>query len=503
VVGAGPRIKLVAKDIVEHFERREAAMQGKGMIVCMSRQICVDLYNELVALRPEWHSDDDAAGALKIVMTGSASDPLDWQQHVRNKGRRDELAKRFKNPSDPFKLVIVRDMWLTGFDAPCLHTMYVDKPMSGHNLMQAIARVNRVFKDKPGGTVVDYIGLATQLRAAMRNYTDEGGTGEPTIDLAQAIAVMLEKYELCQGLIHGFDWSLWLTGKKSERMSLIPAAQEHILQQNDGRKRWMNAVSALSQAFALAGTSDEAIAIRDDVGFFQAVRVGMIKTTERSGKSDEELEHAIRQIVSDAIAGDEVIDVFTAAGLNKPDISLLSDEFMEEVKSHPYKNVAVELLQRLLNDEIKTRERSNIVQARSFGAMLQQSLLAYENRSIQAAQVIEQLIAIAKQLREAERRGEQLGLTEEEYAFYSALADNESAKEAMGDQSLAVIARELVDSVRQNATLDWTIKETVRAKLRVSVRRILRKYGYPPDLEAAAVATVLEQAETAAKVTAA
>lgn len=494
VVGSESRIKLVARDLVEHFENRTASMDGKAMVVVMSRRIAVALYQELVALRPGWHGDDDEHGTLKVVMTGSASDPLDWQQHIRNKKRREDMAARFRDAKDPFKIVIVRDMWLTGFDAPSLHTMYVDKPMRGHGLMQAIARVNRVFKDKPGGLVVDYLGLADELKSALATYTDAGGTGETAIDQAEAVALMQEKFEVCCGLFHGFSWKDWTTGTPQVRLSLLPAAQEHILAQDDGKARLLRAVTELSQAFALAVPHDEAIRIRDDVGFFQAVRAVLAKNVGGDRKTDEELEHAIRQIISKAMVSDEVIDIFAAAGLKKPDISILSDEFLAEVRGMPQRNLAVELLQKLLKGEIKLRGKRNVVQARSFAEMLEQSLRRYQNRAIETAKVIEELIQLAKDIKHAGERGEALGLNEDEVAFYDALEANDSAVEVLGDDALRTIARELVKTVRANVTIDWTVRENVRAQLRVLVKRILRKYGYPPDLQEKATETVLEQA---------
>ncbi len=495
IVGSEHRIELIANDLVKHFEERLDVMDGKAMVVTMSRRIAVDLYAAIAKLRPEWTGEGDEQGAMKVVMTGSASDPLEYQPHIRNKARREKLAERFRDPHDPFKIVIVRDMWLTGFDAPSLHTMYVDKPMHGHGLMQAIARVNRVFKDKPGGLVVDYLGLADELRKAMATYTESGGTGKTAIDQREAVALMLEKYEICLGLFHGFDRSRWITGNAQERLSLLPSAQEHILAQQDGKERLMTAVTALSQAFALAVPSDEAMAIRDDVGFFQAVRAAVAKTSAGESRTDEQLEHAIRQIVSNAVVSDEVVDIFTAAGLKKPDISILSDEFLAEVRGMPQRNLAVELLQRLLKGEIKTRSRHNVVQARSFAALLEQAVRKYQNRAIEAAQVIEALIQLAKEMREAQQRGVDLGLNDDELAFYDALETNDSAVAVLGDDKLKIIARELVETVRKNVTIDWTVRENVRAQLRVYVKRILRKYGYPPDLQAKATETVLEQAE--------
>ncbi|MBK7046471.1 MAG: type I restriction endonuclease subunit R [bacterium] len=495
VVGSENRVKLVARDLVDHFENRLATMDGKAMVVCMSRRICVELYAAIVALRPNWHSDQDDQGALKVVMTGAAPDPLEWQQHIRNKPRREALAKRFRDPADTFQIVIVRDMWLTGFDAPSLHTMYLDKPMRGHGLMQAIARVNRVFRDKPGGLVVDYLGIAEELRQALATYTESGGAGGTTVDQAQAVALMQEKLEVCRGLFHGFDWSHWLTGSPQQRLGVLPAAQEHILAQEDGKARLLRAVTELSQAFALSVPHPQAMGARDEIGFYQAVRAVLAKGEIGERRSDEELDLAIRQIVSKAVVADEVVDIFAAAGLKKPDISILSDEFLSDVRNMPQRNLAVELLRKLLAGDIKTRGQRNVVQARSFAERLEQSVRKYQNRAIEAAQVIEELIGLAKEMREANARGEALHLTEDELAFYDALETNDSAVKVLGEPMLAMIARELVTTVRANVTIDWTLRENVRAQLRVLVKRILRKYGYPPDLQEKATLTVLEQAE--------
>ena len=494
VVGAENRVRQIAEDIVAHFEQRLEALEGKAMVVCMSRRICVEIYHELTRLCPDWHEEDDARGALKVVMTGSASDPLDWQPHVRNKARREALAQRFRDPADPLKMVLVRDMWLTGFDAPSLHTMYVDKPMRGHGLMQDIARVNRVFGDKPGGLVVDYLGLAQELKQAVATYTESGGTGRTAIDQEEAVAVMLEKHEVCCALFHGFDWSKWTTGNAQERLGLLPAAQEHVLAQQDGKERCLTAVRELSQAFALAVPHAETTRIRDDVGFFQAVRAALSKSATEA-RSDEDLDLAVRQIISRAVASEGVMDIFAAAGLDKPDISVLSDEFLAEVRGMPHRNLAVELLQKLLRGEVSARRRTNVVQARSFAEMLEQTLRRYQNRAIEAAQVIEELIALAKHMREANARGERLGLSEDELAFYDALETNDSAVQVLGDDTLRDIARQLVDTVRSNVTIDWTVRENVRANLRRMVRRVLRKHGYPPDKQEKATRTVLEQAE--------
>ena len=495
VVGAEKRVKQIAADILAHFDQRLEALEGKAMVVCMSRRICIDLYRELARLRPEWHDEDDGKGAMKVVMTGSASDPLEWQPHIRNKARREELAQWFRDPGDPLRVVLVRDMWLTGFDAPSLHTMYVDKPMRGHGLMQAIARVNRVFKDKPGGLVVDYLGLAQDLKRALASYTESGGKGRTALEQDEAVAVMQEKYEVCLGLFHGFDRSKWTTGSAQERLTLLPSAQEHMLAQEHGKERCMNAVRELSQAFALAVPHPETKRIRDDVGFFQAVRVRLLKRAESEGQPEEELDLAVRQIISRAVASEGVMDIFAAAGLEKPDISVLSDEFLAEVQGMPHRNLAVELLQKLLRGEVSTRRRKNVVQARSFSEMLELTLRRYQNRAIEAAQVIEELIELAKEMREANARGERLGLSEDELAFYDALETNDSAVQVLGDETLRDIARELVETVRGNVTIDWTLRENVRANLRRLVRRILRKHGYPPDKQEKATVTVLEQAE--------
>jgi type I restriction enzyme R subunit len=504
LVGDPKRVALIAADLVAHFEKRLEAMDGKAMIVCMSRRICVDLYNALIKLRPDWASakDDDSeaekgnAGVVKVVMTGSAEDGPDWQPHIRNKDKRRKLANRFKDSRDPFRIVIVRDMWLTGFDAPCLHTMYADKPMQGHGLMQAIARVNRVFRDKPGGLVVDYLGLADQLKQALANYTENGGKGDPTYDTRQAIAVLLEKHSIACDMFHGFDWSKWTTGKPAARLALIPAGQEHILEQEEGKKRFVQVVMELSRAFALCAASDEAEEIRDDIAFFQAISAALNKKSGESRKSPEQIDAAIRQLVSKAITTDgQVIDVFTAAGLLRPDIGILDERFLAEVRGLKHKNVAAELLEKLLKDELKVRSKRNLVQSQLFSEKLRKTLNAYHNRAIATQEVIEELIKLAKEIDAAGKRGQDLGLTDDEVAFYDALAANKSAVEAMGDEKLKVIAAELITQVRKSVTIDWTLRESARAKIRVMVKRILNKYGYPPDLQEQAVKTVLMQAE--------
>ena len=495
IVGTEKRLRLLAGDMVAHFEERLEVMDGKAMVVCMSRRICIDLYRELVRLRSQWHDEDDGKGKIKVVMTGSASDPGDWQPHIRNKPRREALAQRFRDASDPLNIVLVRDMWLTGFDAPSLHTMYIDKPMRGHGLMQAIARVNRVFKDKPGGLVVDYLGLAHELKYALATYTESGGTGKTALDQEEAVVVLREKYEICCGLFYGFDRSKWTTGTPQEKLGLLPAAQEHILAQRDGKDRCMQMVRELSQAFALAVPHEETRRIRDDVAFFQAVRSVLGKRAPVDARPQEELDLAVRQIVSRAVASDEVTDIFAAAGLDKPDISVLSDEFLDEVRGMPQRNLAVELLQKLLKGEISSRMRKNVVQARSFADMLEQTIHRYQNRTIEAAYIIDELIELGKDMREAQARGESLGMTEDELAFYDALETNDSAVQVLGDETLRTIARELVRTVRDNVTIDWTLRENVRANLRRLVKRILRKHGYPPDKADGATLTVLRQAE--------
>ncbi|MFZ5808043.1 MAG: type I restriction endonuclease subunit R [Chloroflexota bacterium] len=494
IVGAPRRLELLAQDIVAHFEQRLETLEGKGMIVCMSRRIAVELYREIVRLRPHWEDPNDERGQIKIVMTGSASDPDDWQPHIRDKRRREALANRFRDPNDPFQLVIVRDMWLTGFDAPSLHTLYLDKPMRAHGLMQAIARVNRVFRDKPGGLVVDYLGLAHELKAALAAYTESGGHGLTALPQDEAVRLMQEKYEVCRDMFHGFDYSLWLTGQPRDRLNLLPAALEHILAQENGKERIVQAARDLSRAFALAVPHPAALRIRDEVAFFQSVQAALTKRTPSEGRPPEDLDHAVRQILAQAITPQGVLDIFTAAGLSRPDLSILSEEFLTEMRGLPHKNLAIEALQRLLKGEINRLRRKNLVQGRAFSELLEQTLRRYQNRAIEAAQVIEELIALAQDMRAAHARGERLGLSEEELAFYDALETNDSAVAVLGDETLRMIARELVQAVRNNVSIDWTLRETVRAQLRVIIKRILRKHGYPPDKQEKATLTVLEQA---------
>jgi len=508
VVGSEKRLAMVAKDLVEHFDNRIVGMDGKAMIVCMSRRICVAMYREIVQLRPHWHSHDDATGVIKIVMTGAASDPKEWQQHIGAKTRRKLLAKRARNPADSLKLVIVRDMWLTGFDVPCMHTMYVDKPMRGHGLMQAIARVNRVFRDKPAGLVVDYIGIAQNLKSALGQYSrdDQRRAG---IDDSEAVAVMLEKYEIVSAMFHGFDYRKGLSGSPQERLAALAGAIEWVLdiQQresarettDDGKKRarrrFNDAVLTLSRAFALAAASDEARDIRDDVGFFQTVRAALAKSAPGTGKSSAERDLAVQQIVSRAVVSTEIIDILEATGLDTPDISILSDEFLAEIRGMEKKNLALEALHKLINGELRSRSRVNIVQTRAFSQRLEEAIARYHGNAITTAEVLQELIGLAKDIRAAHQRGQEDGLSEDEIAFYDALALNDSAVEVMGNDHLRIIAHELLNSLKSNASVDWQHRESARARMRVLVKRILRKHGYPPDLQDAAVQTILQQAE--------
>ncbi len=494
VVGSENRIKTIARDIVEHWESRSSVLEGKAMIVTMSRRIAIELHNEIVKIRPEWYNKNDDHGKVKVIMTGSAADGPEWQEHIRNKQRRQHLAERMKDPNDPLTIVIVRDMWLTGFDAPSLNTMYIDKPMQGHTLMQAIARVNRVFRDKPGGLVVDYLGLAFELKKALSQYT-EGDRRETGIPIDQAIAIMEEKYDIVTAMFNGFDYRSFFTDDTKQRLSVIEKAMDHILSQDDGKERYIRNVTELTKGFALVIPDVSAMNIRDDVGFFQAVRSALIKNTESRRVDSGESETAIKQILSKALVSDRVIDIFAAAGLNKPDISILSDEFLAEVRDMPQKNLAFEMLKKLLNDQIRIRLKKNIVQQRSFLELLEKAIKAYTNKSIETAEIIQDLIDLAKKIRDEQNRGKNLGLNEDEVAFYDALADNESAKEVLGDETLRIIARELVVTVKKNITIDWSVRESVQAKLRVIVKKILRKYGYPPDKREKATITVLEQAK--------
>lgn len=514
VVGSEQRLQQVAADMVNHFEQRLLAAEGKAMFVCMSRRICVAIHNEIIKLRPHWYDAADDKGLVKVIMTGSASDPLDWQEHIRNKQRRIKIGDRLKDPADPLKLVIVRDMWLTGFDAPCLHTLYLDKPMNGHNLMQAIARVNRVFGDKEGGLVVDYIGIAQDLKKALAVYTESKGRGSLTFDQEEAVARMQELYEIVVDMFHGFEYRRYFTLEPRGKLNFILDATNYIaelFEEKDGQKirngkvRFQENVTKLQKAFAISVPHPKAFAIRDDLAFFQAIKARFSKLDEETKKrTDEEIETAIRQIINDAIISQEVIDIFDAAGMKKPDISILSDEFLAEIQGMPRKNLALELLKRLLNDEIKGRKKTNLVQGKKFSELLAEAVKRYQSGLLDSAQVIEELIKLAQQIREADKRGEELNLRTDELAFYDALADNPKAESVLGDQTLKMIAHELVDSVRRNTSIDWQIKESVQAKLRVLVKRILRKYKYPPDDPAtgeytASVTKVLDQAELLAE----
>ena len=505
IVGNEHRLELIAADIVKHFETRNETLDGKAMIVCMSRRICVDLYAQIIKIRPDWHSDDDKEGTIKVVMTGSSSDPLNFQPHVRNKAKRKALGERLKDAKDPLKLAIVRDMWLTGFDAPSMHTLYLDKPMQGHNLMQAIARVNRVYKDKEGGLVVDYIGIANDLKRALALYTDSGGKGKPAFDQDEAAEVMMGKYEIVSQMFSeqpldrtvqkGFDYKSFFSLTPKEKLYFPIQAANYILGLENGKDRYINSVTALSKSFAISVPHPYTIDIRDEVGLFQAIKARIVKVTQSGGKSDEEMETAIKQILSDAIVSEDVIDIFDAAGIKKPDISILSDEFLAEVKGMTHKNLALELLKKLLKGEIKTRTKVNLVQSKKFSEMLDSAVKNYQNNLITSAQVIDEMIRLAKEIKEADRRGEDLGLDFREYAFYSALEVNDSSVAILGDEILRHIARELVDTVRKNTSIDWTVRENVQAKMRIAVKKILRKHGYPPDMELKATETVIEQAK--------
>jgi type I restriction enzyme R subunit len=518
IVGNEERIKNLAKDIVTHSEQRQKVFDGKGMIVAMSRRIAADLYKEIIALRPEWHDEDLSKGVIKVVMTSTSADGPEMQRHNTTKQQRKNLAERIKDPADSLRLVIVRDMWLTGFDAPCLHTLYIDKPMRGHNLMQAIARVNRVFKDKPGGLIVDYLGIATDLKKALSFYSDAGGKGEPTLDLEKAITLMNEKFEVVQQFFNEvaktqkdivaeepeayyadsfrFNYKRFFNVEAKEKMSIILQSEEHILGLEDGKTRFIREVTFLSQAFALSIPHPRAMEIKDDIAFFQAVKARLVKFEGTgTGKSDIEIETAIKQIVEEALSSDKVLDIFEAAGMVKPDISILSDEFLLEVKGMKHQNLALELLKKLLNDEIKTRSKTNLVKSKKLLEMLEGAIKRYQNNLLTTAEIIQELINIAKEIKEADKEGERLGLTKDEVAFYNALEVNDSAVMVLGDNQLKEIAREITDKVRANATIDWTIRESARARLMVIVKRTLTKWGYPPDKQAKAIETVLKQAE--------
>jgi type I restriction enzyme R subunit len=495
LIGSKNRIKEVAADIVAHFENRGEVFDGKGMIVSMSRRIAVELYNEIIALRPTWHSDDLDKGVIKVIMTASSSDGAEMAKHHTSKQQRRDLANRMKDVNDELKLVIVRDMWLTGFDAPSMHTLYIDKPMKGHNLMQAIARVNRVYKDKPGGLVVDYLGIASDLKKALSFYSDSGGKGDPALAQERAVALMLEKLEVVSQMYHGFAYEQYFELDTRGKLSLILEAEEHILGLEDGKKRYIEEVTALSSAFAIAIPSDPAMDAKDEIAFFQAVKARLVKFESKETRSDEEIETTIRQVIDQALVTEQVIDIFDASGIKKPDISILSEEFLLEVKNMKHKNIALEVLKKLLNDEIKTRSKTNLVQSKSLMEMLENSIKKYHNKIITAVEVIDELINISKDIKSMDKEPKELGLTDFEYAFYTAVANNESAKELMSKDVLRELAVVLTQKVRENASIDWTIKESVRAKLKIAVKRVLRQFGYPPDMQALATETVLKQAE--------
>jgi type I restriction enzyme R subunit len=501
LAGAEKRVKKVAQDIVNHFEQRQQAAFGKAMIVVMSRRIAIDMYKAIVALRPDWHSDDDNEGKIKIVMTGSSSDPAEWQPYIGNKRRREHLAKRMKDVNDPLEIVIVRDMWLTGFDVPSMNTMYIDKPMKGHNLMQAIARVNRVFRDKPGGLIVDYIGIADMLKSALQQYT-ENDRKTAGIDTDQAVDVMMERLELIRELLHGHDYSKFASEKASERMKAIVETVDYVLGLGEeGKRNFLNWTTEVARAFSLCATTYAAEQVNVEVSFFKAVKSGIVKliTTENKKKTTNELDAQLNQLISKSIVSDEVVDILEAVGLQKPNIAILSDEFLEHVRGLKQKNLAVELLRRLLQGKVKAVSRTSIVQSKKFSEKLEEAIRKYNNRTIETTQVIEELIQMAKDMNAAVKRGEDLGLVKEELAFYDALASNESAKELMGDLMLKQIAHELTQAIKSNIKVDWTLRENVRAQMRITVKRLLKKYGYPPDLEKMAIDLVLQQAELMAQ----
>jgi type I restriction enzyme R subunit len=496
IVGSEERLKNIAKDIVSHFEARQEVYEGKGMIVSMSRRIAAELYAEIIKLRPEWHSDDLTKGFFKVVMTTASSDGAEISKHHTTKEQRRTLAERMKNPDDPLKLVIVRDMWLTGFDAPSLHTLYIDKSMKGHNLMQAIARVNRVYKDKPGGLIVDYLGVAADLKQALAFYADSGGNGEPTLDQEQAVAAMLEKLEVVSQLFHGYAYEHYFDADTAKKLAIILEAENHILGLENGKKRLQDEVTALSKAFAIAIPHEKALDAKDEIAFFQAIKARLSKfESSRSGNGDEDMETAIKQVIDQALVSNQVVDIFDAAGIKKPEISILSPDFLLEIKGMAHKNIALETLRKLLNDEIKSRTKKNLVQSKTLMQMLEDTIKRYHNKSITSAEVIDELIDMAKHIQAMDAEPTKLGLTEYEYAFYTAVADNKSACELMQKEALRELAVVLADKIRQNTSIDWTLKESVRSKLKVIVKRTLRQYGYPPDMQMLATETVLRQAE--------
>ena len=500
LIGSKDRIKQVAYDIIDHFEKRWEVFEGKAMIVTMSRRIAADLYMEMVKIKPQWHSDDLRKGNIKVVMTSASSDGSEISKHHTTKEQRRILADRMKDPDDELRMVIVRDMWLTGFDVPCMHTLYIDKPMKGHNLMQSIARVNRVYKDKPGGLIVDYLGIASDLKKALSFYSDSGGRGDPTIAQEKAVQMMLEKIEIVSQMFHGFPYEDYFQADTSKKLSLILAAEEHILGLENGKKRYIDEVTALSRVFSIAIPHEQAIDVKDEISFFQAVKSRLSKfDSTGSGKSDEEIETAIRQVIDKALVTEQVIDIFDAAGIKKPDISILSEEFLLEVKNMEHKNIALEVLKKLLNDEIKARTKKNLIQSQSLMEMLENSIKKYHNKILTAAEVIEELIKLSKEIHNMDKEPKEMGLSEYKYAFYTAIANNDSARELMKIDKLRELAIVLFEKVRENASIDWTIKESVKAKLKVIVKRTLRQYGYPPDMQNLATETVLKQAELIAE----
>tara|TARA_R110002095_G_scaffold208469_1_gene194186 strand:- start:251 stop:3316 length:3066 start_codon:yes stop_codon:yes gene_type:complete len=496
LIGSKKRIRNIAQDIVSHFEQRQSVFEGKGMIVAMSRRIAAELYKAIIELKPKWHSDDLNKGVIKVVMTAASSDGPEMAKHHTTKSQRKALAERMKDTDDELKLVIVRDMWLTGFDVPNLHTLYIDKPMKGHNLMQAIARVNRVYKDKQGGLIVDYLGIASDLKEALSFYSDAGGKGDPTILQEQAVALMLEKLEVVANMYHGFGYEDYFQATTAEKLSTILAAEEHILGLEDGKKRYINEVTALSQAFAIAVPHEQAMDVKDEVAFFQAVKARLAKfDSTGSGKTDEEIETTIRQVIDQALVSEHVIDVFDAAGIKKPDISILSEEFLLELKGMKHKNIALEVLKKLLNDEIHARAKKNLIKSRSLMEMLEAAIKKYHNKILTAAEVINELIKLSKEIVKMDGEAKDLGLSDFEYAFYTAVANNDSARELMQADQLRELAVVLTQKVRENASIDWTIKESVKSRLKVIVKRTLRQFGYPPDMQKLATETVLKQAE--------
>jgi type I restriction enzyme R subunit len=499
VAGSPKRVESIARDIVTHFEEKKSVLEGKAMIVCMSRRICIDLHNEIVKLRSGWYAKDDEKGELKVVMTGAASDPKEWQEHIRNKDRRRRIGDNFRDPKHELKLLVVRDMFLTGFDAPTLHTMYLDKPMRGHTLMQAIARVNRVYPGKEGGLVVDYMGVGAELKEALIDYTESGGKGKPTLDQGKAVMLMEEKYEIVKDMFHGFNYRKFFELRPSDRISFVPQAMEHILKEQGKKERFARETTGLLKAFSLAVPDERALKVKEDVGLFQAIKSAITKTTGTQKEDEERFDTAIKQILSKAVISDRIIDIFEAAGIKKPELSILSEGFLAEVREMPQRNLAFEALKKLLNDEIRFISRKNLVQGRSFMEMLDKTIKRYTNKSVEAAQVIEELVELARKVREEKSRGKHQQMTDDEMAFYDALGANDSAVQVLGDETLRRIALELIQMIRKSVTIDWTQRESVQAEIRLKVKKILRNYGYPPDKQEKATQTVLEQAELIAK----